>query len=264
MNTDAVDRAGGNTAIRVMVADDEPPARSRLRRLLEEIGGVEVVAEAADGELAVAACREWQPQVALLDIRMPGTDGLEAARTLAGLPRPPAVIFVTAYDRHALEAFEAAAIDYLLKPVRRERLAQALTRATRLNPAQLAAIEGHGESPEAAAGRTHLRVRLGDRVELVPVAEVLYFRAEQKYVVVRHRNGEALLEESLKALETELGAGFLRVHRNALVARGAIAGMERGPGGRWYLRLRGCDDRVEVSRRHLPEVRRTLRELAGA
>jgi len=245
--------------MRVVIADDEAPARARLRRLAEGIAGVEVAAEAADGAEAVAVCRSQRPDLVLLDIRMPGMDGLAAARELANLERPPAIIFVTAYDEHALEAFEAEAVDYLLKPVRRERLEKALQRARRPTPAQLEAL-GLASEP---GGRSHLRVRLRDRVELIPVADVFYFRAEQKYVVVRHDGGEALLEESLKQLEEEFGAALVRVHRNALVARGALAGLEQAPDGTWRVILRGCEDRPEVSRRHLPAVRRLLQEMGG-
>lgn len=244
--------------MRVVIADDEAPARDRLRRLAEGLEGVEVAGEAADGAEAVTLCHRLQPELALLDIRMPGTDGLEAARALAQMERPPAIVFVTAYDEHALEAFEAEAVDYLLKPVRRERLEKALARARRPTSAQLAALGVH-----PVAGRSHLRVRLRGRVELIPVADVLYFRAEQKYVVVRHRGGEALLEESLKGLEKEFGAAFVRVHRNALVARSALSGLERGAEGTWHAVLRDSEERPEVSRRHLPAVRQLLQEAGG-
>jgi len=158
---------------------------------------------------------------------MPGLDGLETARRLAALARPPAVIFVTAYGDHALEALDAQAVAYLLKPVRLERLERALAHAGRLNRAQLASLT----ADRSEAGRTHIRVRLGQRLELIPLVDVCYFQADQKYVTVRHRRGEALTEESLKTLETELGARVIRVHRNGLAMAARIAGLEKTADG---------------------------------
>jgi two-component system response regulator AlgR len=239
----------------VLVADDEALARERLRRLLLELPETEVVGEAANGREVLERCRELDPDVVLLDIRMPGTDGLEAARHLAEFDRPPAVIFTTAFGEHALEAFDAQAVDYLVKPVRRHRLEQALARAARLTRAQLAALD------EAREGRrTHLSARRQGEIELIPVEEVLYLQADQKYVTVRHGNGEALIEDSLKALEEEFDDRFIRVHRAALVARTALAGLERTDDGGHRVRLRGCDEHLEVSRRHLAELKRLLRE----
>jgi len=239
--------------MRVLVVDDEAPARARLRQILTEMPEVEVVGEAANGHDALTVVAEQAPDTVLLDIRMPGMDGLETARHLAAAEGGPAVIFTTAYGEHALAAFEAQAVDYLLKPVRRERLAQALTRAARLTPERAAALEPGRQ-------RTHLSYHRHGRIELVPVAEVCFFRAEQKYVVARHAGGEALLEEPLKALEDEFGDRFVRIHRNALVARDRLAALERDPAtGGHRLRLRGCPDAVTVSRRQLPLIRQLLR-----
>ncbi|NIP72821.1 MAG: response regulator transcription factor [Gammaproteobacteria bacterium] len=241
--------------MRVLITDDEIPARLRLRSLVEELDGCEVVAEAANGAEALKLAQQHEPEVMLLDIRMPGMDGLEAARHLARLRNPPAVIFTTAYDQHALEAFESNAVDYLLKPIRRARLLQSLEKAQRLSRAQLAAIRAE----ENGRARTHLCVRVRGSLRLVPVRDIFYFRADHKYVSVRYTEGEVLIEESLKSLEHEFGERFVRIHRNALIARDRLEGLERGPGGRQMARVRGLDESLEVSRRHGPSVRRALK-----
>lgn len=244
--------------MKILIVDDEAPARSRLTTLIAAVGGHEVVGEAASGEEALATCEHNESEVVLLDIRMPGMDGLEAAARLSRLPRCPAVIFVTAYGDHALEAFEAAAVDYLVKPVRRDRLAAALTRAQRLNRAQLQALQG--ADPDNGA-RAHILCRRRAGVELVPVDGVRYFLADHKYVTVRHNGGEDLIEDSLRKLETEFGDRFVRIHRRALVARDRLVGVEKGSDGRVYAVLADSDDRLEISRRHLPRVRSLLREV---
>ncbi len=241
--------------MRVLISDDEPLARARLRALLEEIPGAEVAGEAGDGRATLLQWDRLRPEVVLLDIRMPGMDGLEAAAQLAREEQPPAVIFTTAYGDHALAAFEAQAVDYLLKPVRRERLAQALARAARLGGGQIQALrDAGGDRP-----RSHISARYREALRVVPVEDILYFRADHKYVCVRHREGELLIEESLRSLEQEFAGRFLRVHRNALVALAHVMGLERTSKGRHCLRLRGCQDALEVSRRHLGEIRRLLR-----
>ena len=240
--------------MKVLIVDDEAPARSRLRALVEELPNCEVAGEAADGVQALRRTDATDPDVVLLDIRMPGMDGLEAARHLAGLERPPAVIFTTAFDHHALEAFEAAAVDYLLKPIRKARLEQALERARRPNRAQLNELEGPGRS-----ARTHICASSRGGLQLVPIEEVWYFLADQKYVSVRHAGGELLIEESLKSLEQEFGDRFVRAHRNALVAVDQLMGIEKTTVGGQVARLRSTQDTVEISRRHVPELRRRLR-----
>lgn len=238
--------------MKVLIVDDEAPARTRLRRLLEAIDGMEVVGEAADGHGALEAQRKLRPDLLLLDIRMPVLDGLEVARQLARLPQPPAVIFTTAYSEHALEAFDTAALDYLVKPVRTERLAQALQRVQRLTPA---ALEGSGEE----GGRKHLTVRKHGGLHLIPFNEITYFQADNKYVTAYLPGREELLEESLKQLEEEYGERLLRIHRNALVRLEALEGLEKDGEGRCYVTLHGAGRGPEISRRHLAEVRRVLR-----
>ncbi len=241
--------------MRIVIADDEAPARSRLRSLVEELQVGEVVGEAANGREALELVERLSPDVLLLDIRMPGMDGLEAAGHLAQLEQPPAVIFTTAYGDYALAAFDARAMDYLLKPIRRERLAQALDGARRLTRSQLAAL---GQDEGGPRARTHLSARVKGTIRLIPVDSVLYFQAEQKYVTVCHREGEVLIEESLKALEEEFAPRFVRIHRNALVARDALEALERDALGRCRVKLRGLQQRLEVSRRHAPTLRRLM------
>jgi two-component system response regulator AlgR len=240
----------------VLIVDDEPPARERLRRLLGELAGVEVVGEAGTGEAAVRAAGTLRPDVVLLDVRMPGMNGLEAARHLALLPRPPAVIFTTAYDAYAIEAFEAQAIGYLLKPVRAEKLAAALTRAARLAHAQIRRLAA--EDPERSA-RTHVAARLGDQVRLIAIPDVYYFVADQKYTTVRHKGGSELIEDPLRTLEEEFASQFVRVHRNALVSIRQLAAIERDAAGQYHVVLRDIGERLDVSRRLAGELRERLR-----
>lgn len=242
--------------MKLVIADDEPLARERLRQLLALMPEAEVVAEAGDGRAVLHACIEHQPDAVLLDIAMPGIDGLETARHLAGFQPRPAVIFCTAYDAHALSAFEAAAVDYLVKPVRAERLAAALERARIM-------VDGQGAAPQPPVQRrrTHLCARLRGSLRLIPIENVLFLRAEEKYVVVQHTGGEDLLEESLKSLEEEFGEVFVRIHRNCLVARTEIAGLGRDGDGRAQLQLRRSPEKLEVSRRSLSQLKDLLRQL---
>lgn len=240
----------------ILIVDDEPPARRRLERLLEEIGDCTVVGEASNGNEALLRSSELNPDIVLLDIRMPEMDGIETAKQLARLHNPPAIVFVTAFSDHALSAFEAHAVDYLVKPIRKERLQQALAKAHTLNRAQLAAL---AESDAPPSGRSHLSVTVRGNLELIPIDDVLYFHADQKYVRMRSVRGEALIEDSLKQLEDEFPARFMRIHRNALVAIAHITGIEKGTLGRRYIRMRNSDEKLEISRRLLPEVRRHLK-----
>jgi two-component system, LytTR family, response regulator AlgR len=242
--------------MKVLIVDDEPPARERLKRLLEEIDSFEVAGEAGNGTEAIALAGRLAPDVVLMDIRMPGMDGVEAARHLGQLDEPPAIIFITAYDEYALRAFDTHAVGYLLKPVRREKLADTLTRAARLTKPQLAAIV---KAAAPRARRSHLSVRARGELRLIPVEEVLYFLADQKYVTIRHRGGEDLIEESLKSLEDEFDPDFLRIHRNALVAVRHIASIERSGEGQYSVRMRGIETDLPVSRRLATEVLRRFR-----
>ena len=241
--------------MRIVIADDEPLARDRLRALLAEQPGIEVVAEAQDGESALHACAELKPDLVLLDIAMPGIDGLEAARHLAAFEPRPAVVFCTAYDAHALSAFDAQAIDYLVKPVRPERLAAALDRARTFAAGREHAVSGPGRS------RTHLCARIRGSLRLIPIEDVHYLQAEEKYVVVHHARGEDLIEESLKSLEEEFGERFVRIHRSCIVARHELVELKRGPDGHVQAVLRHGQAPLEVSRRCVSSLRETVRHL---
>ena len=241
--------------MRCLVVDDESLARERLARLLAELPGWELCGEAGSGAEALRQTERLQPDLVLLDIRMPGMDGLEAARYLAGFDRPPAVVFTTAYGDHALEAFDAHAIDYLLKPIHPERLRQALDKVAR----QGAMSPGLPGEAARSSRRTHFCARVRGNLELIPVDDVVFLQADNKYVTVRSPGQQILVEESLKSLEQELGASFLRIHRNALVAMHAVRGLEKDPAGHCRVLLEGVEDRLEVSRRLLPEVRRRIK-----
>ena len=244
--------------MKVLVVDDESLARERLVVLLATIDGAEVAGEAGNGRDALQAVARLRPDVVLLDIRMPVMDGLEAARHLGLLEKPPAIVFCTAFEDHALAAFEANAVDYLVKPVRAERLAAALAKARRWS-----GEEARGIDRAAAPGRrrTHLCARVRGSLVLVPVADVDYLLAEDKYVVVHHAKGEVLIEEPLKALEDEFEERFVRIHRNCLVARGRLAGLSRTPDGRLFAVIDGVQATLEVSRRNLPALRKLVRTL---
>ncbi len=244
--------------MRLLIADDEPLARNRLRSLVSEIPGMEVVGEAASGREAVELTAALRPDALLLDIQMPGMDGLEAARHVAHLEQPPAVVFCTAYDEHALAAFEARAVDYLVKPIRRERLHEALERARRLSGENLSDLQA--DFPNARV-RTHLCARLRGNMRLIALDEVRFLQAEEKYVVVHHARGEDLIEESLKALEVEFAGRFVRIHRNCLVARAELQELRRTPDGHYLAVLRHDDHQLEVSRRCLSLLRTLVSHL---
>lgn len=243
--------------MRVLIVDDEVPARARLGALLAEIGGIDVVGEADNGVAALDVAARVNPDLLLLDIRMPGMDGLETARHLGAFDSPPAIIFCTAFDDHALAAFDANAIDYVVKPIRIERLQTALAKVRVPGGSALRAAQ----QGAAMQRRTHLCARLRGNLVLVPIAEIDYLVAEDRYVVVHHRKGELLIEESLKALEEEFDARLVRIHRNCLVARARLAGLERDSDGRVVARVVDRAETLEVSRRNLPALRRLVRGL---
>jgi len=241
--------------MKILIVDDERLARQQLERLLGDIGPpYEMVGEATNGAVAIEQCARKDVDLVLMDIRMPVMDGLEAAARLMAQDPPPAVIFTTAYDEHALTAFERNAVDYLLKPVRKERLKSALDRARSLTRPQLQALDAFKELSDV-----YVYANFRGGVLRIPVTEVYFFHAEQKYVVARHQGGETLLEDSLKSLEQLVGNEFLRIHRNALVAKSYLSGLEKRPDGRCWVQFNDIEDRLEVSRRHLPGVRRWLK-----
>ena len=246
--------------MKVLIVDDEAPARSRLQQIIEDLPGYECVGEAGNGQQAIDAIPELAPDIVLLDIRMPGLSGIETAHHLNTLSQPPAVVFTTAYDEYAIEAFDARAIGYVLKPVRRSRLEAALEQASRIAGAALRELAA---SPNVVEVRQHVCARVQDRLQLIPVADVLCFRADQKYVAVHHSGGEHLIDESLKSLEAEFAGTFVRIHRSALVAVDKIASLEKTADGKTRVVLRDGpqddDNSLIISRRHVAEVRRRLK-----
>ena len=238
---------------RIIIADDEAPARRRLFDLLDELQPAfpcTVVAEVENGKEALAAVAHGA-DILLLDIRMPEMDGIETARHLLHMESAPRVIFVTAYEQHALEAFDVHAVDYLLKPVRRERLLAALERAKPLDAAAVEAL------PRGA--RRFFSVNERGRLLLVPSDDVIFFRAEQKYITVVTAGREYLVEDSLTRIDEEFGGRFLRIHRNCLARADLIESFERDADAdgeaQWIVTLRGRGERLPVSRRQHAEVR---------
>lgn len=244
--------------MKILIVDDEAPARDRLRQLIEDGGIHEIVGEAAHGQEALDIAERVEPDVVLLDIRMPGVDGIETAHHLNKFDQAPAIVFTTAFDEYAIKAFEANAIGYVLKPVRRERLDQALAQAARLTSDALADV---GRKSGYADRRRHVCARIHGELKLIPVSDIRYFLADQKYVTVVHENGRDLIDDPLKALEQEFENGFVRIHRGALVALKAVDALKKDDEGRTQVILRNCDDDdLFVSRRHITNVKRRLKK----
>lgn len=246
--------------MKVLIVDDEQPARERLRQLVDDGGQHMVVAEAANGEEAVAMATQYNPDVVLLDIRMPGVDGIETARHLNEMESPPAVVFTTAYDEYAIDAFDAHAIGYVLKPVRRERLEKALEHAARITGHMLKQLT---DESNLNSHRQHVCAREHGELRLISISNIRYFNADQKYVTVHHDDGQSLIDDSLKVLEEEFADEFVRIHRSVLVALAQIDRLEKTADGKTQVVLRGepfdGDDALTISRRHLADVRRRLK-----
>ena len=243
----------------ILIADDEPLARLRLQHLINEIGmGMQVVAEAASGSEVLQRWAATQSDVILLDIRMPETDGLETARKLAEMALPPAVIFTTAFDEHAIQAFEANAVDYLLKPIRKDRLIQALIKAETFSQTKR---NIHQQTLPKEDRRSHICVHQHNEIHLIPVKDIVFFQTDQKYVIVKLPDKEYLIDEPLKLLETEFAGLFFRVHRNALVSLRHIQELQKQPNGQLVFRLRGMNEKLKVSRRLTSKVRNCLKEM---
>ena len=243
--------------LNILIADDEAPARNRLRDLLSEIADVAVVAEAKNGKEAIDLALQTKPELMLLDIRMPVMDGIEAAQHAQKLEPKPHIIFTTAFDAYAIKAFDLNAIDYLLKPIRLERLQAAINKAHALKPKQIAALQPLQNLQKRS--RTHLSIHERGRVLLVPIETIIYLRAELKYITVRTAEREYLIEESLTNLEAEFGERFIRLHRNSLVAPQFIAGYEKRLNAeneqQWVALLKGIPETVAISRRQQHLVR---------
>ena len=236
--------------LKILIIDDEAPARNRLRRMLAELPDVYVTGEAATGQEALQLIPLKQPDVLLLDISMPGLTGMELAKMLQKQGSAPAIIFCTAWSDQAVDAFECDAVDYLVKPVRAERLVLALDKARRFLT----------KSDSSATG-SFLRSTLGSKVRLLPMTEVIYLSSEDKYTTAVYQGGKMVINESLSDLENEYADILVRVHRGVLVMKNRIRGLEKNLGGRHLLKLDGCEDRPQVSRRNLPAVRKLIREL---
>ena len=243
-------------SLRVLIVDDEPPARERLRSMVAEAGEFTVAGEASNGEQAIDLVDKLTPDIVLLDVRMPGVDGLEVARHLAALEAPPAVIFTTAFDEYALQAFDSEAVAYLLKPIRAEKLRTALAKAGRLSRTQLQQV---ATATKTAAHRSHIGVRGRDGLKLIPIDDVYSFQADQKYTTVKHVKGEDLIEDSLKTLEEEFATNFVRIHRNALVNTKYLERIARDASGQHFVHLRGLPDALEVSRRMAGDLKDRFR-----
>jgi len=258
--------SGNGQALRVFIVDDEPPARNRLRDVLNDCSEklpLQIVGEAGNGREALDRLVELPVDVVLLDIRMPQMDGIELAQHLSKLPKAPVIIFTTAYDDYAIKAFELHAVDYLLKPIRLARLFEALTRARDAVPVQNEVLQ-----ELSSESRKNLSSHERGKIHLIPIEQVLFLRAELKYITVRTAEREYLIEESLSALEKEFAARFVRIHRNCLVAKEAIEGFEKGSAGMggllpnsqkggedsaesagWMVKLKGLDELLAISRR---------------
>jgi two-component system response regulator AlgR len=240
----------------ILIVDDESLARQRIRDLLTDLGENSIVGEAVNGNEAIEKAVTLKPDLLLLDIRMPGMDGLEAAMHLQGVDNPPSIVFTTAYDEHALQAFEVNAVDYLLKPIRKERLQSALQKARPLSKKQLRDVN---DASDEKSVRTHISVHMRGRITLIPVSDIIYFIADNKYVTVRTPREQHLIEESLVSLEEEFSDQFLRIHRSSLVNTNYLRGMEKNSAGHWRVLLKDVDEKLVVSRRHTPQVRRWVR-----
>jgi two-component system response regulator AlgR len=237
----------------ILIVDDEAPARQLLGSMLVDMGEpYRVVGEAANGREAIDCCQAMEVDLVLLDIRMPVMDGVEAAARIARLDNPPAVIFVSAHEEHALHAFQGHALNYLLKPVRSYRLKKALYQVQVPTRPQIQAIQD--------PVKDYISTVYRGGIKRIPLDEIIFFRADNKYVTACHPAGEALLEESLKTLEDRYAGRFVRIHRNALVSQQHLMGLDKEPDGRCLARLEGTDERLEISRRHLSVVRRLLKK----
>ncbi|EAT13019.1 response regulator transcription factor [Bermanella marisrubri] len=238
----------------ILVVDDESLARNRLKRLIAKLKLGDVLAEAENGVQAVEMVNQYAPDCVLMDIQMPGMTGLEAARHISQLETPPAVIFTSAYDEFALQAFKVHAVDYLVKPVSSDALQHAFSKLSKLNKAQTQIFQQD-------KSRSHISAKTHSGIELIPVEKIQVFRADQKYISVIYEDGEVLIDEPLKSLEEEFGDRFIRVHRSALVNKAYICGLEKTEDGQSLIKMKGLDDEIQVSRRHLSDVRKRLQEI---
>ncbi|MDN5418038.1 MAG: LytTR family DNA-binding domain-containing protein [Acinetobacter sp.] len=243
----------------ILICDDEPLAVERLSRLVSQLGH-QVIATAQHGQQALEMVQQFEPDVVLLDIQMPEMDGLSCAQHLAHFNPTPAIVFCTAFDEHALQAIQSQAKGYLLKPIAKDDLETVLESVTKLTQAQLTHLEKK-ELMEEKVQRQQIAAKTYRGLELIPVENIYYFLADQKYVTVRHKNGSVLIDETLKDLETEFADRFIRIHRNALISLNYLDGLEMVSSGQYQVRCRELDERLAVSRRHLPLLRERMQNL---
>lgn len=240
--------------MKILIVDDEDLARIRLQRFIDKAQLGDVIGEASNGVQAIELVEKFLPDVVLMDIQMPKMDGLEAAKHISKLDTPPAIVFCTAYDEYAIEAFNVQAVGYLLKPVRQDDLVSAFASLKKINKVQ--AINFKDQE-----SRTHISAKTHQGLQLIPIEHVVLFKAEQKYISVIHKGGELLIDEPLKDLEEEFEQDFIRVHRNSLVRKSMITGFEKIDDGSFSLCLNGYPDLVPISRRHVAEVRKLIKAL---
>ena len=243
----------------ILICDDEPLAVERLSRLVSQLGH-QVIATAQHGQQALEMVQQFEPDVVLLDIQMPEMDGLSCAQHLAHFNPTPAIVFCTAFDEHALQAIQSQAKGYLLKPIAKDDLETVLESVTKLTQDQLTHLEKK-ELMEEKVQRQQIAAKTYRGLELIPVENIYYFLADQKYVTVRHKNGSVLIDETLKDLETEFADRFIRIHRNALISLDYLDGLEMVSSGQYQVRCRELDERLAVSRRHLPLLRERMQNL---
>ncbi len=246
--------------IDILVVDDEPLARERLKRMVAKAEGYHVIGEAHSADAAMQVIFQVDPDIVLLDIQMPGDDGLVTAEKIAQLDNPPAIIFCTAFSDYALDAFHTVAVDYLLKPVRQEQLEAALDKVSSLNKVQRDAANKEVGIREASA-RTHIMVKTHKGIDLILLDDARVFVADQKYVTLHHLGGESLLDATLKELEEEFPTRLVRVHRNALVSIAHISGLDRSTDGTFSLRVMDAEQTPAVSRRHVAHVKALLQKI---
>lgn len=240
--------------LKTLIVDDESLARDRLRSLVTELDADVVIVEAGNGQQAIEAIQQEHPDIVLMDIRMPGMDGIEAAKHIANMEHAPAVIFTTAYGDYALDAFDAHAVDYLLKPIRKERLEDALLRAKVMTQSIIESLQD--QLPKT---RTHLSVFIQGNIKLIPIDQILYFKADQKYISVFTNDNEVLIEESLKSLEEEFEESFIRIHRNTLVAKNKIEKLEKDQKNGFLIKLKNRSEKLPVSRRMISAVKQYIK-----
>ena len=243
----------------VLICDDEPLAVERLSKLVSQLGH-HVIATAQHGKEALELVQQFEPDVVLLDIQMPEMDGLECAQHLTQVQPMPAVVFCTAYDEHALQAIQSQAKGYLLKPIAKPELELVLDNLTKLTQAQMTHLE-QKELMEEKVQRQQIAAKTYRGLELIPIENIYYFLADQKYVTVRHKNGSVLIDETLKDLEQEFSNKFIRIHRNALISLDYLDGLEIVASGQYQVRCKELNEKLAVSRRHLPLLRERMQNL---